>query len=164
MVQGHMPVGRYGCSAAVNSENKWVIHGGISRCQDYILSDTYEFDFHRRRWSPVACHPTHRTPCVLVPRTGHVGMRPACLPELFRFTGHRTPLVARLGLTSTTALRSSPVNGPLLSLAHYPRHAQAIPAPFALKVEQEPHFIAWVSNMQTELVLSRAKKNGAHAS
>jgi hypothetical protein len=70
-----MPVGRYGCSAAVNSEGLWVIHGGISRCQDYILSDTYEFNFRKRQWSAVACQPSHRNPCVLVPRTGHVGVR-----------------------------------------------------------------------------------------
>ena len=120
--QGHMPGGRYGCSATVSAHGTWVVHGGISRCQDYILSDTYEYAFAARRWSRVHV----QTPPA--PRTGHVGARPArvtvcALPECAavagadarstgcRHSGGRQPGVCRRQLVRARAAAAA-VAGP----------------------------------------------------
>jgi hypothetical protein len=53
------------------------------------------------------------------------------------------------------ALASFFISWNLVSLEHSARYAQAIPAPSARKLGQEPHFISYFSNMQAKLGIFR---------
>lgn len=71
--QGQVPSGRIGCTVTA-VRDRWIVHGGFPRVLRHpqnwdILGDTYEFNFHTKKWSLIELH--HGS---LLSRGGHVAL------------------------------------------------------------------------------------------